>query len=278
MIIGGLPFVILSCGFFFAARGAVRRREHVRHEHRRRVQQPRPVLGGGAITRRDHRLPDEEVHLHAARAVRRLRDRHARASTSTRRGRCSSIADGAPFVAYAIYEWTQKREIDEHKLIPLFLGGRVRRASCWSASSTGARPAAATSASTEGDYAFQHAEVNLLWQAIGLAVCLGAGLVTGAVLVAVLKRDDGPRRSTRRSRWPASTPRYWEIVHDLDPAPAAHGRRRRAGGRAVRRPGQRRRRADGAGADRRLNPGRHPARSGRCPDLGRVCVDNVRGD
>ncbi len=31
------------------------------------------------------------------------------------------ISMAAPFVAYATYEWLQKREIDEHKLIPLFV-------------------------------------------------------------------------------------------------------------------------------------------------------------
>ena len=72
---------------------------------------------------------------------------------------------------------------------------------------------------TEGDYAFQHAEVNLLWQAIGLAVCLGAGLATGAVLVAVLKRTTGlvVGEEVEVAGFDAA---YWEIVHDLDPAPA----------------------------------------------------------
>ena len=29
---------------------------------------------------------------------------------------------GAPFVAYAVYEFIHKLKIDEHKLIPLFIG------------------------------------------------------------------------------------------------------------------------------------------------------------
>ena len=32
------------------------------------------------------------------------------------------VSASAPLVAYAVYEWTQAREFDEHKLIPLFLG------------------------------------------------------------------------------------------------------------------------------------------------------------
>ncbi len=32
------------------------------------------------------------------------------------------VAMGAPFVAYAVYEFLRKKKIDEHKLIPLFIG------------------------------------------------------------------------------------------------------------------------------------------------------------
>ncbi|MET0684656.1 MAG: hypothetical protein ABW060_05030, partial [Solirubrobacteraceae bacterium] len=56
--------------------------------------------------------------------------------------------------------------------------------------------------------------------AIGLAVCLGAGLATGAILVAVLKRTTGlvVGEEVEVAGFDAA---YWEIVHDLDPAPAA---------------------------------------------------------
>ena len=60
------------------ARGAVRQREHVGHERRRRVQQPRPRVGGRCPHGRAHRLPDEELHLHVARTVRGIRLRRAR--------------------------------------------------------------------------------------------------------------------------------------------------------------------------------------------------------
>jgi ammonium transporter, Amt family len=72
---------------------------------------------------------------------------------------------------------------------------------------------------TEGDYAFQNAEVNLLWQALGLAVCLGAGLATGWILAAVLKRTTGLRVS-EEVEVAGFDAAYWDIVHDLDPAPA----------------------------------------------------------
>jgi len=129
------------------------------------------------------------------------------------------IAMAAPFVAYVTYEWLQKREIDEHKLIPLFVavgsvGILLVGVLNWGTAGGGYFGV------TEGDYAFQHAEVNLLWQAIGLAVCLGAGLATGAILVAVLKRTTGlvVGEEVEVAGFDAA---YWEIVHDLDPAPAA---------------------------------------------------------
>jgi Amt family ammonium transporter len=130
------------------------------------------------------------------------------------------VAMGAPLVAYAVYEWTQKREIDEHKLIPLFLGvasygilivGLIQ----WGT------PGGGYFGIEEGDYAFQNAEMNVLWQAIGLAVCIGAGLATGWVLKFVLGRTIGLTVSedVQVAGYDAS---YWEIVHDVEPAaPAA---------------------------------------------------------
>jgi ammonium transporter, Amt family len=122
------------------------------------------------------------------------------------------VALVAPLVAYAVYEWAQRREIDEHKLIPLFLGVGSYGILVSGVLNWG-NPTGGYFGITEGDYAFQNAEVNLLWQAIGLAVCLGVGLVTGWVLVAVLRRTTGLAVSeeVQVAGYDAS---YWEIVHD----------------------------------------------------------------
>jgi ammonia channel protein AmtB len=126
------------------------------------------------------------------------------------------VALAAPLVAYAVYEWTQKREVDEHKLIPLFLGvgsygilavGLIQ----WGT------PGGGYFGVEEGDYAFQNAEMNVLWQAIGLAVCIGAGLATGWVLKFVLERTTGLGVS-EEVQVAGYDARYWEIVHDLEPA------------------------------------------------------------
>ena len=70
-----------------------------------------------------------------------------------------------------------------------------------------------------GDYAFQNAEVNLLWQAIGLAVCIGAGLATGWIMSAILERTTGLGVS-EDVQVAGYDDREWEIVHDLEPVPA----------------------------------------------------------
>ena len=128
------------------------------------------------------------------------------------------VSAAAPLVAYAVYEWTQKREIDEHKLIPLFLGvasygiliaGLIQ----WGT------PGGGYFGVEEGDYAFQNAEMNVLWQALGLAVCIAAGLATGWVIAAIFKRRGGLAVS-EEVQVAGYDQHYWEIVHDLDAAPA----------------------------------------------------------
>jgi ammonia channel protein AmtB len=126
------------------------------------------------------------------------------------------VSAAAPFVAYAVYEWTQRREFDEHKLIPLFLGVGsygilIAGVLNWGTAGGGYFGV------TEGDYAFQHAEVNLLWQAIGLAVCIAAGLLTGWVMSAILERTTGLAVS-EDVQVAGYDARSWDIVHDLEPS------------------------------------------------------------
>jgi hypothetical protein len=59
--------------------------------------------------------------------------------------------------------------------------------------------------------------VNLLWQAIGLAVCIAAGLATGWVMSAILERTTGLVES-EDVQVAGYDARYWDIVHD---SPAA---------------------------------------------------------
>ena len=46
---------------------------------------------------------------------------------------------------------------------------------------------------TEGPYAFQHGEIGIVMQIVGIVVCLGTGMVTAAVLSPILKATVGLR-------------------------------------------------------------------------------------
>lgn len=100
------------------------------------------------------------------------------------------LALGAPFVAYAVYEFTQRRGIDEHKLFPLFIGAGSYGLVMVGIVHAGT-PRSGYLGIEEGAFAFQHAQIGLAMQLAGIAVCVGAGVVTAAVLAFVLKRTVG---------------------------------------------------------------------------------------
>jgi ammonium transporter, Amt family len=125
------------------------------------------------------------------------------------------VALVAPLVSYAVYEWTQRKEIDEHKLINLFLGvgsygilmvGLIE----WGTKGGGYFGV------EEGTYAFQNAEINVGWQALGLVVCIAVGLVTAWVLAAILERTTGLRED-EDTIVEGFDLRKWEIIHDIEP-------------------------------------------------------------
>ena len=109
----------------------------------------------------------------------------------------------------------QRREIDDHKLIPLFLGvasygllilGVIK----WGTHQSGYFGV------EEGDYAYQHAEITLYWQALGLAIAIGAGLLTATALAWVLERTIGLTAS-EEAQVAGFDAADWDIVHDLEP-------------------------------------------------------------
>jgi ammonia channel protein AmtB len=217
MIIAGLPFVILSCGFFFTPEALFVGVNMSDTSIGVAFNNLGLAWAGGAIT-------GAVIAYRTKKYIYTLLGPFAGYVSGAPAFDVYDpwmmflVALVAPLVAYAVYEWTQKREIDEHKLIPLFLGVGSYGILAVGLLKWG-EPGGGYFGVTEGDYAFQHAEVNLLWQAIGLAVCLAAGLVTGAALVAVLKRTTGlvVSEDVEVAGFDAS---YWEIVHDLDAAPA----------------------------------------------------------
>jgi len=104
------------------------------------------------------------------------------------------VALGAPIVAYAVYEFTQKRQIDEHKLFPLFAGAGSYGLIMVGLLKTGT-PRGGYFGITEGPYAFQHGEIGVLMQIVGIVVCLGLGALTAAILAPILKATVGLRNS-----------------------------------------------------------------------------------
>ncbi len=109
------------------------------------------------------------------------------------------VAAGAPFLSYAVYEFLGRRHMDDHKLLPVFAtagtyGLIMVGLIDWGTAKGG------YFGITEGDYAFQHAEITLWWQLIGIAVCFGAGMLTALVLGFIYRQDVRDARAGRRSR------------------------------------------------------------------------------
>ncbi|HXF97001.1 MAG TPA: hypothetical protein VNJ46_00120 [Gaiellaceae bacterium] len=125
------------------------------------------------------------------------------------------VAMGAPFVAYVVYEWTQRRDWDEHKLTPLFLGAGSYGLIMVGLIDWGTRQGGYLGIES-GDYAFQNASVNVFWQLLGIVVSIGFGVVTAAVLAPILERTIGLRVSEETMveglDW-----HEWEIQHDIEP-------------------------------------------------------------
>ncbi|MGQ3674985.1 ammonium transporter [Xanthobacter sp. TB0139] len=102
------------------------------------------------------------------------------------------IALGAPLASWAVYEFTLRREIDEHKLFPLFIGAGSYGLLILGLVKAGV-PRGGYFGITEGIYAYQHGHISFLMQLSGLILCLGTGLVTGLVLSMVFKATIGLR-------------------------------------------------------------------------------------
>ena len=218
LIITGLPFVILSCGFFFAGDGGVEALFVGVNMSDTSIGVAFNNLGlswaGGALV-------GAVIAYRTKKYIYTLLGPFAGYVVGSPGFDIYApweqflVSASAPLVAYAVYEYTQKREFDEHKLIPLFLGVGSYGILMVGILNWGT-PGGGYFGVTEGDYAFQHAEINLLWQAAGLAVCIGAGLLTGWIMTVILGRNLGVSEEVQVVGYDAT---YWDIIHD--PMPAA---------------------------------------------------------
>jgi ammonia channel protein AmtB len=104
------------------------------------------------------------------------------------------VTMGAPFVAYVIYEFLQKRGIDDHKLIPL-MGGVGAYGLIMIGITHAGTPRGGYVGIEEGIYAFQGSEISLMMQLAGVVTCLGVGIITAWVLSLIFENTIGLRVS-----------------------------------------------------------------------------------
>lgn len=212
-IIGGLPFVILSCGFFFEPEALFVGVNMSDTSVGVAFNNLGLAWAGGALT-------GAVIAYKTRKYIYTLLGPFAGYVAGSpafdvyKPWEMLLVSMVAPLVAYAVYEWTQKREIDEHKLIPLFLGVGSYGILAVGLLKWGT-PGGGYFGVTEGDYAFQHAEINLLWQAAGLILSIVAGLLTGW-LISLIFRGERGLRTTEELQVAGYDARYWDIVHDFD--------------------------------------------------------------
>lgn len=119
----------------------------------------------------------------------------------------------APFAAYVVYEFTLKREIDEHKLFPLFLGAGSLGMIFVGLFKAGT-PRGGYLGIEEGAYAFQHGEISLMMQLVGIVACVGTGVVTALVLSVILKATVG-LRIDEDDQIDGLDMKYWDLEPDV---------------------------------------------------------------
>ncbi|MEX1200122.1 MAG: ammonium transporter [Methylophaga sp.] len=123
------------------------------------------------------------------------------------------VALGAPIIAYMIYEFMQKRQIDEHRLLPLFAGVGSYGLIMTGLLKSGV-PRGGFLGIDEGIYAFQHGEISVLMQLVGIVVCLGLGIITAFIMSFILERTTGLRVS-EEDQAKGLDRVYWGIETDL---------------------------------------------------------------
>lgn len=104
------------------------------------------------------------------------------------------LALTAPVVSYLVYEFTLKLKFDEHKLTPLFVGAGAYGMILLGIFKAGT-PRGGYVGITEGPYAFQHGEISLVMQLVGVVTCIGAGFVVGKITAWIVNAVIGLRVS-----------------------------------------------------------------------------------
>ena len=132
------------------------------------------------------------------------------------------IGFGAPIPVALVWKLLQRIEVDEQKIVPLGLGAGIYGALLVGLVAWGS-PTGGFLGIDSGTYAFQNAEINLGWQAIGVGTAVGIAIVAGLVLVEGLDRVIGLRVSDQEEL-EGSDHTHWHMLPvgaELAPSPEA---------------------------------------------------------
>ncbi len=189
LIFAGLPMVILSCLFFFDPEGLAVSVTMANTSVGIALNNYALVWAGGAIT---GLIIAYSSGNYAYTLLGPLAGYVAGASGFDVLLPWQSFLIGlaAPFASYLVYEFTLKRGIDEHKLFPLFFGAGSFGLIMLGIFKAGT-PRGGYFGIEEGAYAFQHGEISLVMQLVGIAACVGAGVVTAYILSLIFKATIG---------------------------------------------------------------------------------------
>lgn len=95
------------------------------------------------------------------------------------------VSIAGPLVVALAYNWVNKRRIDDSKIFPLacaaIAGDVLVGLLAWGTPTGGYF-------GLEGEFGFQHAEINLWWQLIGTAATVAIGAVSAVILLGVMGR------------------------------------------------------------------------------------------
>lgn len=127
----------------------------------------------------------------------------------------------ASFVVYATFLLLYRFRIDDKKIVPLALGGGIYGA--LAAGIVGWGDKTGGYFGLKGNYAPQHATINLGWQAIGVLAAVIIAVVSGLVVILGLEKTIGLRTAEEEevdgldnTYWRSPPPPYADVPHELD--------------------------------------------------------------
>jgi ammonia channel protein AmtB len=120
------------------------------------------------------------------------------------------IAIGGPLFAWMVYDALRQRGIDETKAIPLGLGAGIYGALVVGFAQWGEKTGGYFGLE-EGTYAFQGAEINPLWQLIGIGATVAIAWLAGLVLIHGLDKIV-PLRVPDEQEVRGLDPTYWDVA------------------------------------------------------------------